>query len=96
MKILDESWSMNFLDDNYKLTNNLDEKFDRVKCMDGTDSKIVMSNENHVYMDEICKKDEIFGWMRNKKKLDETSNWLSVWMKVIPKQLWQMEITGLT
>jgi hypothetical protein len=64
--------------------------------MDGTDSKIVMSNENHVYMDEICKKDEIFGWMRNKKKLDETSNWLSVWMKVIPKQLWQMEITGLT
>jgi hypothetical protein len=32
-----------------------------VNCMDGANSKIVMSDENHVYMDEICKKDEIFG-----------------------------------
>jgi hypothetical protein len=33
---------MNFLDDNYKLTNNLDENFIKLKCMDGTNSKIVM------------------------------------------------------
>ncbi len=53
MKSLDEIWtSMNFLDDNYKLMNYLEEKF-KLKCMDGTNSKIVMSNENHVYMDEI-------------------------------------------
>ncbi len=63
MKNLDESWtSMNFLDDNYKLTNNLDEKFDRLKCMDGINSKTIMLNENHIYMDENYKKDEIFGW----------------------------------
>jgi hypothetical protein len=30
----------------------LDENFDMLKCMDGIDSKIVMSNENHIYMDE--------------------------------------------
>jgi hypothetical protein len=29
--------------------------------MDGTNSKIVMLNENHIYMDENYKKDEIFG-----------------------------------
>jgi hypothetical protein len=52
---------MNFLDDNYKLTNNLNEKFNNLKCMDGTNSKIVMSNENHIYMDESYTKDEIFG-----------------------------------
>jgi hypothetical protein len=34
-----------FLDDNYKPTNNLDENFDRLKCMDGINSKIVMPNE---------------------------------------------------
>jgi hypothetical protein len=45
IKCLDESWtSMNFLDDNYKLTNNLDERFNSLKCMDGTNSKIVMLN----------------------------------------------------
>ncbi len=53
MKSLDESWtSMNFLDDNYKLANYLDENFDKLKCMDGTYFKIVMPNENHIYMDE--------------------------------------------
>jgi hypothetical protein len=35
---------MNFLDDNYKLMNYLEEKF-KLKCMDGTNSKIVMLNE---------------------------------------------------
>jgi hypothetical protein len=44
---------MNFLDDNYKLTNNLDGKFDMLQCMDGTNSKIVMLDENY-------KNDEIF------------------------------------
>jgi hypothetical protein len=52
---------MNILDDNYKLTNNLDEKFDSFKCMDGINSEIVMSNENHIYIDDSYKKDEIFG-----------------------------------
>jgi hypothetical protein len=41
-----------FLDDNYKLANYLDENFDKLKCIDGTDFKIVMPNENHIYMDE--------------------------------------------
>jgi hypothetical protein len=52
---------MNFLDNIYKLTNNLDDNFERLKCMDGTNSKIVMPDENHIYMDENYKKDEIFG-----------------------------------
>jgi hypothetical protein len=51
---------MHFLDDNYKL-NNLDETFNKLICMDGTNSKIVMTNENHISMDESYKKDEIFG-----------------------------------
>ncbi len=52
---------MNFLDDNYKLTNNLDENFDRLKCMDGANSKTIMLDENHIHMDERLQKDEIFG-----------------------------------
>jgi hypothetical protein len=52
---------MNFLDDNYKLINNLNETFDKLKCMDGTNSKTIMTDENHIYMDESYKKDEIFG-----------------------------------
>jgi hypothetical protein len=52
---------MNFLDDNYKYTNYLAENFDRLRCMDGINSKIVMLDENHIYMDESYKKDEIFG-----------------------------------
>jgi hypothetical protein len=39
----------------------LDEIFHRLKCMDETNSKIVMLDENHMYMDENYKKDEIFG-----------------------------------
>jgi hypothetical protein len=35
---------------------NWDENFDMLKCMDGTKSKIVMSDENHIYMDETYKK----------------------------------------
>ncbi len=69
MKILDENWtSMNFLDDNYKLMNYLEEKF-KLKCMGGTNSKIVMLNENHIYMDESYQKDEIFGWMWNMNEI---------------------------
>jgi hypothetical protein len=47
------------LDDNYKLINNLDQTFDRLKCMDGINSKTVMTCENNIYMDESYKKDEI-------------------------------------
>jgi hypothetical protein len=32
---------MKNLDDNYKLTNSLDEKIDSLKCMDGTNSKTI-------------------------------------------------------
>jgi hypothetical protein len=39
----------------------LDEKLDNLKCMDGTNSKTIMPYENHVYMEESYKKDEIFG-----------------------------------
>jgi hypothetical protein len=53
INFFDESWtSMNFLYDDYKLTNHLDEKFDRLKCMDGINSKTIILNENHIYMDE--------------------------------------------
>jgi hypothetical protein len=52
---------MKFLDDNYKLMNNLDENFDRLKCVDGINSKTIMSNESHIYMDDIYRNDEIFG-----------------------------------
>ncbi len=65
---------MNFLDDNYKLMNYLEEKFNKLKCKDGTNSKIVMSNENHIYMDESYKKDEIFGWTWNMNQLLD-ANW---------------------
>jgi len=58
---MDESWtSMKFLDDKCKYTNCVDEKFDRVKCMDEINSKKIMLNENHIYMDESYKIDEIF------------------------------------
>jgi hypothetical protein len=55
-------WNLNinnFLDDNYKLMNNLDETFDMLKCMDGINSKTIMIDENHIHMDESYKKDEI-------------------------------------
>jgi hypothetical protein len=41
--------------------NYLDEKFDILKCMVEINSKIVMPDENHMYMDESYKMDEIFG-----------------------------------
>jgi hypothetical protein len=47
---------MNFLNDNYKLANNLDEKFDMLKCMDGTNCKTIMLDESHIYIDESYKK----------------------------------------
>jgi hypothetical protein len=47
---------MDFLDNNYKLTNYLDEKFDMLKCMDGINSKTIMLDENHIYMDESYKR----------------------------------------
>jgi hypothetical protein len=52
---------MNFLNDNYKLKNNVDETFDILKCMDGINSKTIMMDENHIYMVESYMKDEIFG-----------------------------------
>ncbi len=59
---------------NYKLTNNLDERFDMLKYIDGTNSKIVMPDENHIYMDESYKKDEIFGWTWSMNELLD-DNW---------------------
>jgi hypothetical protein len=37
--------------------------------MDGTNSKIVMLDENHIYMDENYKNDEIFQWVWNMNEL---------------------------
>jgi hypothetical protein len=42
----------------------LDESFNKLKCMDKTNSKIIMPHENHMYMDKYYK------WM---KYLDESS-----------------------
>jgi len=39
----------------------LDENFDNLKCMDGTNSKTIIPDENHMYMEKNYKKDEIFG-----------------------------------
>jgi hypothetical protein len=39
----------------------LDERFIMLKCMDEINSKIVMSDENHMYMDDNYKKHEILG-----------------------------------
>ncbi len=61
--VMDESHKM---DEKFgwklNIKNFLDEIFDMLKCMDGINSKIVMMDENHIYMDEIYKKDERFGW----------------------------------
>ncbi len=65
---------MNFLDDNYKLMNYLDEIFDTLKCIDGINSKTVMPNENHINMDESYKNDSIFGWTWNMNELLD-DNW---------------------
>jgi hypothetical protein len=35
--------------------NYLDERFKRLKCVDETNSKIAMLDENHMYMDENYK-----------------------------------------
>jgi hypothetical protein len=45
----------------FKWIKCLDERFIRLKCVDETSSKIVMLDENHMYMDESYKKHEIFG-----------------------------------
>jgi hypothetical protein len=39
-----------------------------LKCMDGTNSKTVVLDENHIYMDEI------FGWMWSMNELWD-DNW---------------------
>ncbi len=41
----------------------------QVECMDGTNFKIFMPNENHIYMDESYKNDGIFGWRWNMNEL---------------------------
>ncbi len=47
---------MKILDDNYKLTNNLDENFDKLKCMDGTNFKIVMPDKTTSIWMKVTKK----------------------------------------
>jgi hypothetical protein len=41
--------------------NCLDERFVKLKCMDETNYKRVMPDENHMYMDDSYKKHETFG-----------------------------------
>ncbi len=43
--------------------NCLDERFVKLKCMDEINSKTIMLDENHMYMNDNYKKPEIFGWM---------------------------------
>ncbi len=62
---------MNTLDDNCKQTIFLDEIFDRLKCMDETNSMTTMLDENNMYMDESYKMDEIFDRL---KCMDETNS----------------------
>ncbi len=45
-----------------------------LKCMDGIHSKVVMLDENHIYMDETYKNDEILKWMWNMNELLD-DNW---------------------
>ncbi len=45
--------------------NYSDERFIMLKCSDETNSKTIMLDENHMYMDESYKKHEIFGSMWN-------------------------------
>jgi len=42
---------------------------DSMKCMDKTNSKTFMVDENHMYMDESYKNHEIFGWTWNMNEL---------------------------
>ncbi len=42
--------------------NCLDEIFIMLKCMDETNSKTIMSDENHMCTNENYKEHEIFGW----------------------------------
>jgi hypothetical protein len=42
--------------------------------MDEIHSKIIMSDENHMYMDESYKMDEIIGWTWNMNELLD-DNW---------------------
>jgi hypothetical protein len=37
----------------------LDERFNKLKCVDGINSKIVILDEKHMYMDESYKMDEM-------------------------------------
>jgi hypothetical protein len=52
---------MKCLDENGTSMNFLDERFIRLKCMDEINSKTIMLDENHMYMNENYKKHEIFG-----------------------------------
>jgi len=54
--------------------NCLDEILIRLKSMDETNSKTIMLNENHMYMDDNYKKHEIFGWTWNTNELLD-DNW---------------------
>ncbi len=41
----------------------MDENFDKLKCMDETNTKTITPSENHMCMDESYKMDEIFEWI---------------------------------
>ncbi len=65
--------------------NYLDERFKRLKCVDETNSKIAMLDENHMYMDENYKM---------MKYLDECGTWMSFWMIINLKKNWMKLLTG--
>jgi len=61
----------------------LDEKFIRLKCMDETNSKKVMLDENHMYMDDNYKK---------MKYLDEHESQMNFWMIIGSRRIVWMKL----
>ncbi len=55
----------------------LDEKIDMLKCMDETNSKKTMLDENQMYMDENYKRIKYF---------DECGAWMNFWMIIQSKK----------
>jgi hypothetical protein len=56
----------------------LDETFDKLKCMDGINSKIVMIDKNHITWMKVT---------RRMKYLDECGAWMNFWMIIGSRQI---------
>ncbi len=63
-----------YMDESPNWMKCLDERFIKLKCIDEIISKQIISNENHMYMDESYKKHEILGWVRSMNDILD-DNW---------------------